>query len=192
MRQKTPVRMFMAEERDYTRPIAIFDAYMHGSEESSIDTPTYPIDDDFDTQTSTMNKQVKLQMEFFLTPYPVTHQSLLQGRNVEEVKAVLAEIYQKHDTLNIVTSETTYTDMALRSISFKRSPETGDAYEVSASFVQVHRPERYEVMVIDNDNIVDNIENGLNLDVEALTDYQFDWNDYAQTYVPTVGPPNGW
>lgn len=187
--KKLPVRLFMASERDYTKPLAEFDAFLHGTEESSIDTPSYPIDEDFETQTSTMNKQVKLQMDFFLTPYPVTHRTRLEGRNIEEVKALLAEIYQKHDTLNIVTATTTYTDMAMKSISFKRTPETGDAYEVSASFVQVHRPERYEVMVIDNENIIGNIENGLNLDVyEVPEQYTFDWTNY----IPTVGPPNGW
>lgn len=115
---------------------AMFDAHIDSKEDYSIDTPTYPIEKDFDTSISTLNHQIQLSMNLFLTPYPVTWASFF-GRSIEAVKETLIRMYWLHYPVTIRTQDETYEHMAIKSMTFKRSADTGDAYDVSMTFVHV-------------------------------------------------------
>lgn len=174
-RLRTPVTIgIRSDSKFYT--VAQFDALIEYSEEYGADVPSYPIDDDYTLDTATINKQTKLQMQFFLTPYPVTWARQFSGKifgiqprvQIEEIKAALEKLHSSHRTVEIRTQETTYTEMAIRSISFTRSVETGDAYDVSASFVEVHKPERYEVVYVGDKYVSGAVQNGLVSNVNQL------------------------
>lgn len=115
---------------------ALFDAHIDSKEEFSVDTPNYPIEKDYDTTISTINHQFQLTMNLFLTPYPVTWASFF-GRSIEMVKEKLIRMYWLHTPVKVRTQDETYDSMAIKSLTFKRSGETGEAYEVTAVFVHV-------------------------------------------------------
>lgn len=117
--------------------MAQFDARIDCKEEYSVDTPNYPVEKDFDTSVSTINHQMQLSMNLFLTPYPVTWASFF-GRSIEMVKETLIRMYWLHYPVMIRTQDDTYESMAIKSISFKRNSETGAAYEVSVVFVHIN------------------------------------------------------
>ena len=105
---------------------ALFDAHIDSKEEYSVNTPNYPVEKDFDTSISTINRQVQLTMNLFLTPYPVTWASLF-GRSIEMVKETLIRMYWLHTPITVKKKDVTYESMAIKSLSFKRSEETGES-----------------------------------------------------------------
>ena len=115
---------------------AMFDAHIDSKEDFSIETPTYPIEKDFDTTISTLNHQTQLMMNLFLTPYPVTWSSLF-GRSIETVKDTLIRMYWQHCPITVETQDETYEDMAIKSMTFKRNSDTGDAYDVAVTLMHV-------------------------------------------------------
>lgn len=119
---------------------AQFDAHIDSKEDYSVETPTLPIEKDFDTTVSTLNRQVQLTMNLFLTPYPVTWASFF-GRSIEMVKETLIRLYWMHTPITVKTQDETYEDMAIKSMTFKRTSDTGDAYDVTMVFVHVKSTE---------------------------------------------------
>ena len=115
---------------------ATFDAHIDSKEDYTVDTPTYPIERDFDTSISTLNRQVQLTMNLFLTPYPVTWAHFF-GRSIEMVKETLVRMYWLHLPVKVITQDETYDSMAIKSITFRRSADTGDAYDVNVTLVHV-------------------------------------------------------
>lgn len=115
---------------------AMFDAHIDSKEDFSVETPTYPVEKDFDTTVSTLNHQMQLTMNLFLTPYPVTWASFF-GRSIEMVKETLIRMYWQHCPITVETQDDTYRDMAIKSLTFKRNSETGDAYDVAVTLVHV-------------------------------------------------------
>lgn len=115
---------------------ATFDARIDYREDYSADTPSYPIERDFDTTISTVNHQIGLNMNLFLTPYPVTWSSLF-GRSVDMVKETIIRLYWIHSPVTVKTQDETYENMAIKSLTFTRSKDTGDSYEVSMTLVRI-------------------------------------------------------
>lgn len=119
---------------------ASFDALIDAQEDYTVQTPNFPIDDDFDTSLSTVNKQLTINLNLFLTETPVTWTSYFGERNIEIVKERLKMLFFEHLPVRIITKDETYTNMAIKAMSFKRSTEIGFAYEVSLDCVQVRIP----------------------------------------------------
>ena len=137
IRSRTPrLPVILEIEAGGTKFEAMFDAHIDSKEEYSVDAPSYPIERDFDTTISTVNHQVQIQMNLFLTPYPVTWASFF-GRSIEGVKDTLIRMYWLHCPVTLKTQDETWNNMAIKSMTFKRSEETGDAYDVNIVFTQV-------------------------------------------------------
>lgn len=134
---------------------ATFDAHIDSKEDYTVDTPTYPIERDFDTSISTLNRQVQLTMNLFLTPYPVTWSHFF-GRSIEMVKETLIRMYWVHYPVKVVTQDETYENMAIKSITFRRGTETGDAYDVNAVFVHVDDTSVYTTYVGEETTVNEN------------------------------------
>src|SRR5699024_12749907 len=83
----------------------------------------------------------KLSMTLFGTNTPVTWYSR-HGSDQSRVDTIckkIEELYYKAKPVTIVTSDATYTDMAIETISIRKTLEVGYAREIPISFKKVRK-----------------------------------------------------
>lgn len=126
-----------------TQPVTIndleFDALITETRTLEATVPAYSVEDGFSVSDAIILSPEKLSMTLYVTNTPVTWLSK-HGSDVSRVDSVckkLEEIYYKGEPVTIVTSDATYTDMAIESIGFTKSLETGYAREIPISFVKI-------------------------------------------------------
>jgi len=125
------------------RPVSVagieFDALMNEDLLLTADTPEYPIETGFVVSDSIILKPQVLNMTLFLTDTPVTWARRLgsgQGR-VNSVIKRLGDAYFSRELVTVVTTDKTYVNMAITSITITKSTETGYAREIPISFKEV-------------------------------------------------------
>lgn len=123
------------------QPVSIdgieFDALINSDEEYSSDIPQYPIEDGYEVSDNITLKPLELSMTLFVTNTPVTH-AMRHGvypMRVDMVISRLLDMRDKKELVKIVTSDKTYEDMGLTSISIPK--EVKGAREISVSFTKV-------------------------------------------------------
>ena len=123
------------------QPVSIdgieFDALINSNEEYSSDIPQYPIESGYEVSDNITLKPLELSMTLFLTNTPVTH-ALRHGispMRVDMVISRLLDLRDKKELVRIVTSDKTYKDMGITSISIPK--DTKGAREISISFTEV-------------------------------------------------------
>lgn len=123
------------------QPVSIdgieFDALINSDEEYSSDIPQYPVEDGYEVSDNITLKPLELSMTLFVTNTPVTH-AMRHGvspMRVDMVISRLLDMRDKKDLVKIVTSDKTYEDMGLTSISIPK--EVKGAREISVSFTKV-------------------------------------------------------
>lgn len=126
-----------------TKPVSVagieFDALISSDHKMEATVPEYATDSGFAVSDAIILKQETLSMVLYLTETPVTWYSKhgnKKGR-VQEVCKKLEELYYKAIPVKVVTSENTYTDMAIESISISKSLEDGYAREIPISFRKI-------------------------------------------------------
>ncbi len=116
-----------------------FDALI--SEERGFEStvPEYAVEDGFSVSDAIIIGAETLSMTLFVTDTPVTwygRHGSGPGR-VEQVCKQLEEIFYNAEPVNIVTSDRTFTSMAIESMTISKSPEVGYAREIPISFKKI-------------------------------------------------------
>ena len=127
------------------RPVSIdgmeFDALI--SEEHTLEAtvPEYAVEDGYSVSDTIILGQDTISMVLFLTDMPVTWESthgVGTGR-VDDIIKKLQEKYYERTTVTIVTTDNTYTDMAIESITISKTAEVGYAKEIPLSFRKIRK-----------------------------------------------------
>ena len=125
------------------QPVSIngieFDALIDESRTLEATVPEYSVESGFSVSDAIILNPEKLSMTLFVTNTPVTWYSRHGGdRNrVDNVVKQLEELYFAAEPVTIVTSDATYTNMAIESLSFSKSLEVGYAREIPISFKKI-------------------------------------------------------
>ena len=126
-----------------TRPVSVagieFDALIDESHTLESTVPEYPVEDGYSVSDSIILNPETLSMTLYLTDTPVTwyrKHGAVRGR-AEAICAQLKDLYYQGQPVVIVTSDATYTNMAISSISFNKSADVGYAREIPISFKRI-------------------------------------------------------
>ena len=126
-----------------TQPVSIngleFDALIDENRTLEATVPEYSVESGFPVSDSVILSPEKLSMTLFVTNTPVTwyrrHGS--SPTRVDSVVKQLEELYFAKEPVTIVTSDATYTSMAIESITISKSLETGYARQIPISFKKI-------------------------------------------------------
>ena len=126
-----------------TQPVSIngleFDALISESRTLEATVPEYSVETGFSVSDSIILSPEKLEMTLFVTNAPVTwyrRHGASQNR-VDSVVKRLEELYFGREPVTIVTSDATYTNMAIESMTISKSLEVGYAREIPISFKKI-------------------------------------------------------
>ena len=135
------------------KPVSVwgieFDALIDETKTMTSTIPEYPVESGFSVSDTIINDPIQVQMTLFLSNTPVTW-LYRHGSSSDRVKRVCEMIEQKwfeKKLTKIVTSDTTYTNMGLTSISIKKSSDIGYAREISISAKKVRQTKRKTVKI---------------------------------------------
>lgn len=133
-RRKQPVSVWGIE----------FDALMEETKSMTSTIPEYPVEDGFSVSDTIINDPIQVSATLYLSNTPVTW-LYRHGTSVDRVNRICKMIEQKwfdKQLTKIVTSDTTYTNMGITSISIKKSADIGYAREISISAKKVRVTQR--------------------------------------------------
>lgn len=124
------------------QPVSIngieFDALIEQTETLEAKVPTYPVERGHEVADDIITSALALSMILFLTDTPVSWANRHQeaGR-IDLVEAKMRELFFDRTPVSVSTTDGTYEDMAITSVSFRKSAEVGYAREIPITFVQV-------------------------------------------------------
>ena len=119
-----------------TQPVSIngleFDALIDESRTLEATVPEYSVESGFSVSDSVILNPEKLSMTLFVTNTPVTwyRRHGASPTRVDNVVKQLEELYFAKEPVTIVTSDATYTSMAIESITISKSLEIGYARQI--------------------------------------------------------------
>lgn len=116
-----------------------FDALIDSEENYESEVPEYPTEKGFKVSDTIVLKATVLNMTLFVTDTPVTWKGRL-GSGPGKTEAVvkrLKEIYFKKLPVEVITSDAVYSNMAVTSLSIKKTAEVGYAREIPISFKEI-------------------------------------------------------
>lgn len=126
-----------------TQPVSIngleFDALISESRTLEATVPEYSVETGFSVSDSIILSPEKMEMTLFVTNTPVTwyrRHGASQNR-MDSVVKQLEELYFAKEPVTIVTSDATYTSMAIESLTISKSLETGYARQIPISFKKI-------------------------------------------------------
>ena len=126
-----------------TQPVSIngleFDALIDESRTLEATVPEYAVESGFSVSESVILNPEKLSMTLFVTNTPVTwyRRHGASPTRVDNVVKQLEELYFAKEPVTIVTSDATYTSMAIESITISKSLEIGYARQIPISFKKI-------------------------------------------------------
>lgn len=126
-----------------TQPVSIngleFDALIDESRTLEATVPEYSVESGFSVSDSVILSPEKLSMTLFVTNTPVTwyRRHGASPTRVDSVVKQLEELYFAKEPVTIVTSDATYTSMAIESLTISKSLETGYARQIPISFKKI-------------------------------------------------------
>ena len=126
-----------------TQPVSIngleFDALIDESGTLEATVPEYSVESGFSVSDSVILNPEKLSMTLFVTNTPVTwyRRHGASPTRVDNVVKQLEELYFAKEPVTIVTSDATYTSMAIESITISKSLEIGYARQIPISFKKI-------------------------------------------------------
>ena len=118
-----------------------FDALIESERSFEAQVPEYAVETGYSVSDGIIFGAETLSMTLYVTNTPVTWYSR-HGSDQSRVDTVckkLEELYYKAEPITIVTSDETYTDMAIESISIRKTLETGYAREIPISFKKIRK-----------------------------------------------------
>lgn len=126
-----------------TQPVSIngleFDALISQNRSLSATVPQYSVEDGFSVSDSIILDPEKMDMVLYVTNTPVTWYRR-HGASQDRVNSVckqIEEIYFAKEPVTIVTSEATYTDMAIEALTISKTTEDGYSRQIQVSFVKI-------------------------------------------------------
>ena len=126
-----------------TQPVSIngleFDALIDESRTLEATVPEYSVESGFSVSDSVILNPEELSMTLFVTNTPVTwyRRHGASPTRVDNVVKQLEELYFAKEPVTIVTSDATYTSMAIESITISKSLEIGYARQIPISFKKI-------------------------------------------------------
>lgn len=137
------------------QPVSIwgieFDALIDEAKNLTSTVPAYPVENGFPVSDTIINDPISINMTLYVSNTPVTW-LYRHGNDMDRVNKICELIEQKwfqKELSKIVTSDTIYKNMALTSITIKKSAEIGYAREVSISARKVEITRRETVAIPD-------------------------------------------
>ena len=125
------------------QPVSIngieFDALIEETQTLEATVPQYSVESGFSVSDAIILNPEKLEMILYVTNTPVTwynRHGASQSR-VNSIVKQLEELYYTASPVTIVTSDRTYTNMAIESLSITKTFETGYAREIPISFQKI-------------------------------------------------------
>lgn len=123
------------------QPVSInnleFDALISENRAYEATVPEYSIEDGSSVSDAIILSPEKLEMVLFVTDTPVTwKQHAAQGRT-ELVCKQLEELFFKGEPVTVVTSDATYTMMAIESLTISKTIENGYSREIPINFKRI-------------------------------------------------------
>lgn len=125
------------------QPVSIngieFDALISESRTLEATVPEYSVESGFSVSDAIILSPEKLEMTLYVTNTPVTWYRRHGGdrSRVDSVVKQLEELYYAGEPVTIVTSDATYTSMAIESLTISKDLETGYAREIPISFKKI-------------------------------------------------------
>lgn len=118
-----------------------FDALLEQEMSYEATVPEYAVESGFAISDAILFGAETLSMTLCVTDTPVTwvtRHGVVPGR-ADDVCRQLRELYFKRELVEVITSDETYSDMAIESITFAKSPDAGYAREVPITFRKVRK-----------------------------------------------------
>lgn len=116
-----------------------FDALIDEDRSLEATVPEYTVESGFTISDSVILGAEKLSMTLFVTNTPVTW-AKRHGSNPSRVANVISKLEQLYfgrSPVTIITTDKTFTNMAIESIRFKKTLETGYSREIPISFKKI-------------------------------------------------------
>lgn len=125
------------------RPVSIngleFDALMGQDQTLTATVPSYAVEDGSTVSDTIILEPESLSMTLFVTNTPVTwvNRFGVSTSRVANVEKRLRELYTKREPVTVITTDETYTNMAIESIGFSKSTEAGYSREIPITFKKI-------------------------------------------------------
>ena len=126
-RAKTPVSINGLE----------FDALIDQSRQLDATIPQYVTEQGFQISDSIIIEAETLSMTLYVTDTPVTWRGRHGLGRTTDVCRQLESLYFSKTPVTVVTSDGTYTNMGIQSITFQKNPETGYAKEIPITLKKI-------------------------------------------------------
>lgn len=127
--------------RRVKEPVSIngieFDALISSEESYSASAPTYPTEEGFSVSDTLILDPLELSMTVFVSNTPVTWKRHRSSGRVDSVVNELKELFESKQMVTIETSERTYENMVITSMTISKTLDTGYDREIPMSFTQV-------------------------------------------------------
>ena len=125
-----------------TVPVTIdgiaFDALMSEDQTLEATVPEYPVEDGYVVSDAILLGQERVSMVLLLSPSPITWIGHGTGSgHINSAIASLRDKYYAKQPVTITTTDGSFTDMAIESITISKSPDTGYGREVPISFRKI-------------------------------------------------------
>lgn len=114
-----------------------FDALISESRSYEATVPEYAVESGVSVSDDIILGSETLDMTLYLTDTPVTWRGHAGRGRVEAVAQQLEELYYSKSPVTVVTSEKTFTSMAITSITISKTFENGYAREIPISFQKI-------------------------------------------------------
>lgn len=114
-----------------------FDALISESRSYEATIPEYAVESGVSVSDDIILGSEKLDMTLYLTDTPVTWREHAGRGRVEAVIQQLEELYYAKSPVTVVTSEKTFTSMAITSMTISKTVENGYAREIPISFQKI-------------------------------------------------------
>ena len=139
--------------RKKLKPVSVagseFDALIDEQKALSATVPTYPVEEGFPVSDTIILDPLSIQLTLYISNTPVTWLKR-HGNSTDRVNEVcdsLERLWLEKKLVKVITTEKTYTNMGITSISIKKSREIGYAREVSMQLQKVRKTKRKTVKV---------------------------------------------
>ena len=114
-----------------------FDALISESRSYEATVPEYAVESGVSVSDDIILGSEKLDMTLYLTDTPVTWRGHAGRGRVEAVVQQLEELYYSKSPVTVVTSEKTFTSMAITSMTISKTFENGYAREIPISLQKI-------------------------------------------------------
>lgn len=123
------------------KPVSVggveFDALISETRTFSATVPQYSVESGAQVSDDIILDAEQLEMTLFLTNTPVTWASHAAQGRIESVIQQLEELYYAKSPVTVVTTEKTFTNMAIESMTISKTAEIGYAREIPITFKQI-------------------------------------------------------